>query len=138
MDTIKEINGENYKIPASLKCNPHKHRDKNNWVALWFYKNRKKTEVLPDQVKVDKVITSKLEYQKDIFYKMSQMSEEDEYFDYYFRLKDKIRDKNLVKKNNRYKKGHPANKFGKKNKWKEYKGLPHERDENGKFIVRFQ
>jgi hypothetical protein len=135
---IKEINGENYEIPDNIKCKPHKHREEHKWISLWFYRQRRKTLVLPDQVKCDKIITSKLEYQKDTFYMMSQMSEEDQYFNYYFRLKDKVKDKNLVKKNGRFKKINPKNKAKKiKHLWKDYKAKPHEIDEDGKYIVRF-
>jgi len=129
---IKTINDQNYLIPEGLNINPHKHRDKTKWVSLWFYKGRRKKAVLPHQVEVDKVITSKLEYQKDIFYKMSSMSKEDCYFDYYFKLKDDI-PKDLVKKNNRYKKINPK----KKKKFDEYISKPYKRDAEGKFIVTF-
>ena len=101
--STKIINEEVYIIPEGLNLNPHKHRDAKNWVALWFYKGRHKSMVLADQLESDKIITSKLEYQKNIFYKMSSMSNEDEYFDYFFKLKDGSPN-NLVKKNNRYKK----------------------------------
>ena len=139
-DVIAEINGENYIVPAKINKKRHTHRNPQNWVSLWFYKDRKKTRVLePLDVVSDKVITSKLEYQKDIFYKMSQMSEEDEFFDYYFKLKHVIKDKNIVKKNNRYKKGNPRNKYNKNsNKWREYNTTPLLRDASGRVILIFR
>lgn len=131
---VKTINKEKYLIPRDLNINPHKHRKKKNWVSLWFYKQRRKTSVLPNQISTDRVITSKLEYQKDIFYKMSSMSREDSYFDYYFKLKDNT-PKDLVKKNNRYKKSNPHKKIIKVN---EYQSKPYKRDASGKFIVTFK
>jgi len=140
MDTITTINGENYIVPAKINKKQHIHRRPDNWVSLWFYKNRKKTRVLePLDVVSDKVITSKLQYQKDIFYKMSQMSEEDEFFDYYFKLKHKIQKKNIVKKNNRYKKGNPRTKYNKNSyQWREYKRKPFIRDASGRVILEFR
>lgn len=133
MSIIKVINGENFLVPADINLNPHKHREEEKWVSLWFYKNRRKTLVYPEQINVDKVITSKLQYQKNIFYKMSSMSEEDVYFDYFFRLKDK-KGKNLIKKNNRFKKSNPHQKKKKKD---DYKSKSHKIDEDGKYIVTF-
>ena len=130
--STKIINEEVYIIPEGLNLNPHKHRDAKNWVALWFYKGRHKSMVLADQLESDKIITSKLEYQKNIFYKMSSMSNEDEYFDYFFKLKDGSPN-NLVKKNNRYKKTNPR----KKKKYNDYQAKPYKRDKDGKFIVTF-
>ena len=130
--TTEEINGELYLITEGLKINPHKHRDVNNWVSLWFYKGRKKQLVEPDAIQLDKIITSKLDYQKNIFYKMSSMSKEDEHFDYYFKLKENT-PKNLVKKNNRYKKLNPKKKV----KYEEYKSPPYKKDKDGRYIVTF-
>jgi hypothetical protein len=129
---IKEINGEEYLIPEGLNINPHKHRDADNWISLWFYRGRRRNKVTQDQILPDKVITSKLDYQKNIFYKMSSMSREDEHFDYYFRLKEDT-PKNLVKKNTRYKKINPKKKV----KFKEYKSPPYKKDKDGKYIVTF-
>jgi len=129
---VQEINGEDYLIPAGLNVSPHKHRDKENWVSLWFYKGRQKQKVHPSEIQADKIITSKLEYQNNIFYKMSSMSKEDSYFDYYFKLKENS-PKDLVKKNNRYKKLNPKRKY----KFNEYKAKPYKKDPNGKFIVTF-
>jgi hypothetical protein len=137
METVKKINGEDFIIPPNLKLNQHRHREKENWINLWFFKNRKKTKVDSNSIKCDKIITSKLEYQSNIFYKMSQMSREDMHFNYYFRIKDDIDTKNIVKKNSRYKKGHPAHKFNKKRIKNIYVSPPLKIDDDGKFIVTF-
>ena len=129
---VKKINNEDYVIPESLNITPHQHRDKKNWVSLWFYKGRQKQKVDPSHIQADKIITSKLEYQNNIFYKMSSMSKEDSYFDYYFKLKENS-PKDLVKKNNRYKKLNPK----RKHKFNEYQPKPYNKDPNGKFIVTF-
>jgi hypothetical protein len=136
MDIIKKINGENYLIPPNIKLDLHKHRNEKNWVSLWFFKNRKKTKIDPSSIKCDKIITSKLEYQSNIFYKMSQMSDEDMHFNYYFRIKDDLKKKNIIKKNSRYKKGHPT--YKNKRIKDEYKSPPLQMDKDGKYIVTFQ
>lgn len=89
-------------IPNELFNQKRKHRKKEKWVRLWFYKNRRKSEVDPDKLKIDIDITSKLEYQKGTFYKISQLSEDDLYFDYFYKLKCGL-PKDIFKKNNRYK-----------------------------------
>ena len=95
---------------------------------MWFYKNRKKTRVFKKDVKDDLIITSKLEYQKGIFYKMSQLSAEDDCFDYFYKLKEDGLN-NIVKKNQRY-------KIRQSKAWKN--NTPeYEVDDDGNFIVSF-
>jgi hypothetical protein len=94
--------GKNVYIPNELFNQSHIHRKKEQWVRLWFYKNRKKYEVKPNEIQMDYDITSKLEYQKGTFYKISQLSHDDNYFDYYYKLKTGL-PKDIFKKNNRYK-----------------------------------
>lgn len=132
-DLIITIEGKKYILPKEVKEREHTHRKKKGWISMWFYKNRKKTRVYKKDVKDDLIITSKLEYQKGIFYKMSQLSAEDDCFDYYYKLKDDV-PKNIVRKNARYK-----NPFAKnRNNWKNVKfENNYEQAEDGKFIVRF-
>lgn len=128
-----KICGKEYYIPCEINTEKHKHREKDKWTTLYFYKDRKKTSVKKNQIKNDLVITSALEYQKDIFYKMSQLSAEDDCFDYFFRLKENIPSE-IIKKNSRYK----INKRP-SNAWKHIKRDPnsYEKSDDGKFIVRF-
>ena len=117
----------------------HKHRLPDEWVSLWFYKNRKKTEIENENLKSDKEITSKLEYNINTFYKMTALSEDDDFFDYYYRLKPKVDKGNIMKKNNRYTKGGKKKKKSVKNNVEEYgKNIPHEWTDDGKIIVRFK
>lgn len=130
-DRIIIIEGKRYALPHVPMDKDHKHRNKKNWVSMWFYKNRKKTRVLKSDVKEDLIITSKLEYQKGIFYKMSQLSAEDESFDYFYKLKEGGLN-NIVKKNQRYKVG-----INRKNAWRDTKPN-YETDKAGNFIVSFE
>tara|TARA_R110000803_G_scaffold101544_4_gene169480 strand:- start:267 stop:671 length:405 start_codon:yes stop_codon:yes gene_type:complete len=125
-----EIGGNSFLLPDDVITKTHKHRKKDKWVSMWFYKDHKKNRVFKKDIKDDFIITSKLEYQKGIFYKMSQLSAEDDCFDYYYKLKDGV-SKNIVKKNQRYK---VCN--AKRNAWKDQKPSP-ERTEEGSYVVSF-
>ena len=102
--SVIQIDSVNYYVPSSVTDKEHEHRDKEDWVRLWFYKDRKKIEIGKDRLSCDCSITSKLEYKKGVFYKMTQLSAEDNVFDFYFILKDNMNKKDVVKKNSRYKK----------------------------------
>ena len=102
--SVIQIDNVNYYVPSSVTDKEHEHRDKEDWVRLWFYKDRKKIEIGKDRLSCDRSITSKLEYKKGVFYKMTQLSGDDDTFDYYFILKDRVTKKDIVKKNSRYKK----------------------------------
>jgi hypothetical protein len=126
-----EIDGKSYLLPEDVITKTHKHRKKDKWVSMWFYKDHKKNRVFNKEIKDDFIITSKLEYQKGIFYKMSQLSAEDNCFDYFYKLKPDV-SKNIVKKNQRYK----LSKY-KKNAWKDHEPA-YEKAEDGSFIVSFE
>ena len=81
MSTTKVwIDGKRYIVPNEIIKNSHKHHEPQKWVAMWFYKKNKKKIVFPNQI-CDDIITSKSEYQKDMFYKMSFVSASDDSFD---------------------------------------------------------
>ena len=88
MDQIK-IGGEIYYIPKNLKTGKWKNRRKN-WVATYYF-DKKKIPVSKDQIDdTQKVITSRTDYRKDIFYKNSAASKKDPIFDIYYKLKSNI------------------------------------------------
>ena len=106
MDTDPLLNLENknymYVPDEYLDAARHKHRKPGNWSKFYFYKNRSKTAVSPDDIKCDYEVTSSLEYQQDIFYKLSHLSDSDCTFDYFYKLKTDIPNI-MFKQNNRYK-----------------------------------
>jgi len=122
------IDGKKYIVPNEIIKNSHKHHQPDKWSVLWFYKNNRKVAVYPDQIQED-IITSKNEYQRDIFYKMCFVSAGDDCFDYYFKLKDTV-PKNIVKKNKRF------SKKGKRGRPKKTHGECKIRQ--GKVTVKFQ
>ena len=48
------IEGKRYVMPLVVMDKDHKHREKKNWVSMWFYKNRKKTRVYKSSVRISK------------------------------------------------------------------------------------
>jgi len=127
------INGKEFLIPDKILQikKKQKHRVKQQWCNLYFFKKRMKKKVDPINVKEDLVITSALQYQRNTFYKMSAISREDDTFDYYYKLKEDA-PIDIVKKKNR-----PAKKVN--SNWRNYKKPlnEYERSNDGKFVVRF-
>ena len=137
MTTEIMINGKKYEVPHEIIENSHKHHEPKKWVAMWFYKKNKKELVFPHEISSD-IITSKSEYQRDIFYKMSFVSASDDCFDYFFKLKDNV-PKNIVKKNSKFGSGkNVKHRTKKQHKSKEFKRLTKKYPmKNGKFVVKF-
>jgi hypothetical protein len=138
MTTELMINGKKYIVPHEVIENSHKHHEPNKWVALWFYKDAKKELVLPNEISSD-IITSKSEYQKDIFYKMSFVSAADDCFDYYFKLKDKV-PKNIVKKNSKFSNKKVKKRTRRKKHSNSFKFVKkkYPKSKDGKFVVSFE
>ena len=124
-------------IPNELFVPKRKHRKKDKWVRLWFYKDRRKMSVSKKNLGVDIEITSKLEYQTDTFYKISQLSADDYYFDYFYKLKTGL-PTDIFKKNNRFKT--PISDARKKSKLS-WKDPPAEKayplNDKGEYVVTF-
>jgi len=132
MDKIT-LHNEEYIVSKKLLKRTHKHRYPKNWTTLWFYKDRLRTKI-NGKISCDKYITSKLEYQRGTFYKMSAMSREDPTFDYYFCLKPDVKTKNIIKRNGKHK-GKCLDPNKRICHWKDYMA-PLERVD-GKIIVSF-
>jgi len=105
----------------------HKHTKEKDWTRFYYYKEKKCQVVSPENIQYDYEVTSTLAYNKNVFYKMTTMSNQDTFFDYYFKLKDDL-PKIVVKKSNR----HSQRTIRKKLTTNEY-----ERSPCGKFICRF-
>ena len=76
-----------------------------------------------------------LAYNKNVFYKMTTMSNQDTFFDYYFKLKNNL-PKIVVKKSNR--KGKSDRTKVQFEKEKEKKKNTYDISADGKFICHFQ
>ena len=134
MTTEIYLDGKKYILPHEIVKTTHKHHEPEKWVCMWFYKeNHNKTAVFPDEIKSD-IITSKSEYQRGIFYKMSFVSANDDCFDYFFKLKEGV-PKNIVKKNSKYKKSRDKQKKPKHTIQSIKEKYP---IVNGKFVVKFE
>ncbi len=124
-DPLLDLENKNYMyVPDEyLDSVKHKHRKPGKWSKFYFYRNRTKTEVSIDNIKSDFEITSSLEYQQDIFYKLSHLSDSDCTFDYFYKLKTDI--PNIIfKKNNRYKTPQSSNKRTNKPRTAHWKNNP--------------
>ena len=142
MDPLKNLVDGNYMYVSNeyqASCTKHKHRDLSQWSKIYFYKDRQKTIVPPDTIKVDHEITSSLEYQHNIFYKLSHLSDNDATFDYYYKLKSDV-PSILFKPNNRYRVPHNKQGGG-----KNFTGKPRHNthmaiyniNSNGQHVVEF-
>ena len=118
-----------YIDPKLNKKYKHKHSSPEDWVRFYYYKQRKPFIVPRSNIRYDAEVTSTNSLHKHTFYKMSHLSKTDSYYDYYYKLKEDV-DECVVKENKRLTK---QSKFN-----KNFKPPPPERDENGKFVVRFE
>tara|TARA_R110000744_G_scaffold80657_4_gene158397 strand:- start:1047 stop:1454 length:408 start_codon:yes stop_codon:yes gene_type:complete len=109
----------------------HKQAAPKEWIRFYYYKNKKKKLIFPQNIEYDYEVSSTLNYNKNTFYKMTTMSNQDGYFDYYFKLKDNLPNV-VIKKSNRHNKSDKTKSFLNKLKVSDY-----ERDKHGKFILRF-
>ncbi len=108
----------------------HKHSKEKEWTRFYYYKNKKRVEIMPNNVEYDYEVCSTLAYNKNVFYKMTTMSNSDTFFDYYFKLKPKL-PKVVIKSSNR--KSERTKKH-----WKDPPKPPRKIcPETGKFIVTF-
>jgi len=112
----------------------HKHQNqaKNAWTRFYYYKDKKRHAVGKENLDYDYEVSSTLAYNKNVFYKMTTMSNQDTFFDYYFKLKNDL-PKIVVKKSNR--KGKSDRTKNVKEKIK--KITEYELSDDGKFICRF-
>ena len=136
-NVVLKPDGKMVFIPREYFEKHRSHRNKDKWIRLWFYKDRQRLPVTKSQVKYDYDVTSKLEYHLGTFYKLSQLSAEDDTFDYYFKLKSGL-PKDVFKKNNRYKSPSSMRRT-QANRWKE-NPVPKTFVVNneGKFLVSFE
>ena len=105
----------------------HKHQEEADWTRFYYYKNKQRTIVPKTNIDYDYEVSSTLAYNKNVFYKMTTMSNSDTFFDYYFKLKPEL-PKIIVKSSNR--------RDHKMKKLKQQFPKP-EIAANGKVVVRF-
>jgi len=116
--------------PEIVQKYNHKHNDAKNWSRFYYYRDKKKTLVTNNNIDYDYEVTSTLSYNKNVFYKMTTMSMDDNFFDYYFKLKSDL-PKCIVKKSNRFNSKKKRNINIRKFDIDDYE------TEDGKFILRF-
>jgi len=125
---------DNLKIycdPSIVTKYSHKQTNPKEWVRFYYYKKKRRHIVNKENISYDYEVSSTLNYNKNVFYKMTSMSASDGYFDYYFKLKDHL-PSTVVKKSNRENKSERSRRLPPKKSIKDY-----EMTKDGKFIVRF-
>lgn len=93
--------GKEYFLPKQIikeNCHPFDSND-FGYTTCYFFKKRKKMEVSPTQQKPQYTVTSKKKYEKDTFYKLTQISKTAKYFDYFMKLKDDCNPNVMVESN---------------------------------------
>jgi hypothetical protein len=104
------------------------HRGHGAGTRFYYYRNRHKIFINPENISYDKEVSSTLHYKKNAFYKMSHLCNEDPFFDFYFTLKSDT-PKSVIKRNER--KGYAVRSpVPPRNGCFERK--------HGKFVVKFQ
>ena len=108
----------------------HKHQKSQEWTRFYYYKNKRRVIVGAENLAYDYEVSSTLAYNKNVFYKMTTMSESDTFFDYYFKLKPEL-PKVVIKSSNR-------KSERTRNHWKSPPKPPRHIDpETGNVIVKF-
>lgn len=88
--------------PSDITEPQHKHRKKEDWVKLHYYRDRRSTIIENDKIKdIVGEITSIGEYNKNTFYRLSQVSSKDPVWDTYIKLKSNLPPE-IAKRNHRY------------------------------------
>ena len=112
----------------------HKHTNDKNQIILRYSLLLLIHQVGNENIEFDYEVSSTLAYNKNVFYKMTTMSNQDGFFDYYFKLKNNL-PKLVVKKSNR------KNQSNRTKNIKEVgtnPTLPPICPESGKFICHFK
>lgn len=125
---------DNLKIycpPEIVAKYSHKQNNPKEWTRFYYYKQKRRYIIPKENIQYDYEVSSTLNYNKNVFYKMTSMSSSDGYFDYYFKLKDNLPNV-VVKKSNREGRSQRS-----KNITKSKYTPPETCPETGKFIVRF-
>jgi len=89
-----------YCSPEIVAKYKHKQKKPQEWTRFYYYK-QKRYKIPNENIQYDYEVSSTLNYNKNVFYKMTAMSNNDGYFDYYYKLKDELPNV-VVKKSNRY------------------------------------
>tara|TARA_R100001369_G_scaffold90844_2_gene130572 strand:+ start:247 stop:645 length:399 start_codon:yes stop_codon:yes gene_type:complete len=107
----------------------HKHSSDTDWTRFYYYKDKKRIGVEKENLDYDYEVSSTLAYNKNVFYKMTTMSNSDTFFDYYFKLKPEL--PQIVVKS--------SNRKSQRQKQLDIEAPPtRELNKDGKFVVRFR
>ena len=73
-------------IPTNILKKKRKHKNKKDWITIYYYIDKKRCKAVINE----NICSSKVELRRDTMYKISNLSKNDNLYDYYRILKPKI------------------------------------------------
>tara|TARA_Y100000004_G_C8787664_1_gene357811 strand:+ start:83 stop:493 length:411 start_codon:yes stop_codon:yes gene_type:complete len=77
---------KNILIPNEILEKTRKHKNKNEWLTIYYYVDRKRCKAIIDE----NVCSSKVDLRRNCMYKISNLSKNDNLYNYYRILKPEI------------------------------------------------
>ena len=80
-------------IPEEIITKKRKHKNKKEWITIYYYVDKKRCKAVIDE----NICSSKIELRRNCMYKISNLSKNDNLYDYYRILKPEIAENLRVK-----------------------------------------
>lgn len=90
---MKGFTKKNILIPNEILKKKRKHKNKKEWITIYYYVDKKRCKAVIDE----NICSSKLELRRNCMYKISNLSRNDNLYDYYRILKPEISENLRVK-----------------------------------------
>ena len=84
---------KNILIPTEILNKTRKHKNKKEWLTIYYYVDKKRCKAIIN----DNICSSKIELRRNCMYKISNLSKNDDLFDYYKILKPNISENSRIK-----------------------------------------
>ena len=80
-------------VPEKIETKKRKHKNKKNWITIYYYIDKKRCKAVINE----NVCSSKVELRRNCMYKISNLSKNDNLYDYYKILKPHIAENTRIK-----------------------------------------
>ena len=80
-------------IPEEIITKKRKHKNKKEWITIYYYVDKKRCKAVIDE----NICSSKIELRRNCMYKISNLSKNDNLYDYYRILKPEIAENLRIK-----------------------------------------
>ena len=84
---------KNILIPEEIIKKKRKHKNKKDWITIYYYVDKKRCKAIINE----NICSSKVELRRNCMYKISNLSKNDNLYDYYRILKPHIAENTRVK-----------------------------------------